>query len=134
MTIACSASRQATAPLLSALISFTPSGEVAGNLRETEQRARCIVHGLHDHARPEPAAVLAKSPALLLDTALCQRGQENSFADACAHFLFGVEAGKVLADDLGRQVALDFLGPEIPGGDEALRVKHEDRVIFDALQ
>ena len=40
-----------------------------------------------------------------------------------------VEAGEVLADDLLGPVALDPLGPGVPGGDVALRVEHEDGVV-----
>ena len=39
----------------------------------------------------------------------------------------------MLADDLVGRVALDPLGPGVPGGDVAVGVEHEDRVVPDAL-
>src|SRR5205823_5475609 len=45
----------------------------------------------------------------------------------------GVEAGEVLADDLLGRIALEPLGPSIPGGDHALWVEHEDGVVPNPL-
>jgi hypothetical protein len=39
----------------------------------------------------------------------------------------------VLADDLVGAVAVDALGAGVPGGDVALRIEHEDRVVEDAV-
>ena len=44
-----------------------------------------------------------------------------------------IEAREVLADDLVGPVALEPLGPGVPGEDVASRVEHEDRVVPDAL-
>ncbi len=46
---------------------------------------------------------------------------------------FGIEARKMLSDNLVGRVALDALSSRIPAGDIAFRVKHVDRVVIDAL-
>ena len=39
----------------------------------------------------------------------------------------------MLPDDLARRVALDPLGPDVPGGDPAIGIEHEDCVFGDAF-
>src|SRR6185436_17840473 len=82
---------------------------------------------------PEPGAVLAQPPALVLDAALALGDLELALALAGAHVLLGIEGREVAPDDLRRAVALDALRAQVPGRDVPARVEHEDRVLAHAL-
>src|SRR5206468_5742284 len=92
-----------------------------------------VAHRADHHARPERRAVLAHAPALLREAAFARRDLELPLRLAVRDLLGRVEAREMLADDLGRGVALDALGTGVPARDAAVRIEHEDRVVDDAL-
>jgi hypothetical protein len=115
------------------LLRFPPLGDVAGDLRKTDQIAALIVDRVHDHARPEAGPVLAQAPALVLEPALAGRSLERPGGKAGRPILFRVELREMMPDDLVLEVSLDPLRPGIPVGDMPLRVEHVDGVIGHAL-
>ena len=127
---AASSCEQAAGVLLGPL----PLGQVPGDLGEAAQDARLVPQGRDDDVGPERRAVLADPPALVLEPARPpRRPPVPASGQPALDGLLRVEAGEVLADDLVGLVALDPLGPGVPGGDVALRVEHEDGVVLDAL-
>src|SRR5688572_6615472 len=48
-------------------------------------------------------------------------------------FLFGIEDREVLADDFFARVPLESLCPAVPGGDTAIHIEPEDRVVLDTV-
>src|SRR5262249_7050128 len=104
------------------LLRFAPLAHVAGNFGKADGTAAGIAHRL-DHGRsPEPAAILADRPTLLLGPAATS-GARQKLTRHVGRFVFGgKEQRKMLADDLGSTVALDPLGPGVPGADHALAI------------
>ena len=92
-----------------------------------------VPQGRDQHVGPERRAVLADPKAFLLVAALGRRDAQLLFGVAALYVLVGVEDREVLPDDLLGLIALDALGPFVPGGDIALGVEHEDGVVLDAL-
>src|SRR6188472_4539050 len=90
-------------------------GEVAGDLGEGDELAVVVLDGGDDHARPEERAVLAHPPALVLEAADALGLLQLVLGPAAIDVGLAVEDRKMLADDLGGQVALDALRPRVPG-------------------
>src|SRR5262249_15621352 len=111
------------------LLGMLALGDVAGHLRESAEPAGSVVHGGDDDVGPEPRAVVPKPPALVLDAPLSTGDLQFPLRLAAAQVFLAVERREVPADDLLRLVALDALGPGVPGGDVAVGVEHEDRVV-----
>ncbi len=112
---------------------LAPFGDVASDLPESPDRARLIPEHGHHHAGKELRSVLPDSPGLFLVLALPGRGFQG-VGRLLTGLVFGsVEAGEMLADDFIGPIPLDALGPGIPGGDPAIGVQHEDRVLPGAL-
>src|SRR5690606_4925024 len=78
---------------------------------------------------PETRAVLAQPPAFHLALAGIAGHGERALRFTVGTVLFGVEAGKVPADDLVRGISLDALSARVPVGNAPLGVEHVDRVI-----
>ncbi|MNT21776.1 hypothetical protein D3C72_1571270 [compost metagenome] len=81
----------------------------------------------------EPGAILAHPPALVLEASLTGRNLQRPGGQACSLVFRGVEHGKMLADDFFGQITLDALGPQVPVGHTAIRGKHVDGIVGDAL-
>src|SRR5690349_18063393 len=78
-------------------------------------------------------AVFAHACAFRLIPAFARGGFERPLGHTRRAVFLGVESGKMLADDLVGTVALDALGPAVPGGDDAVAVELEDRVVDDGV-
>src|SRR5690606_9532339 len=85
------------------------------------------------HVGPEPRAILAHAPALVLEAALAGGQFQLGLRPAGAHRLLRVEAREVVADDLVRAVALDALGAGVPAHHDALGIEGEDGVVLDPV-
>jgi hypothetical protein len=105
-------------------------GEIARDLRETEQLAGLVAQRGDGDARPEARAVLAHAPALVLEAALGGRGLELVLRPAAVDRLAGVEGGEVPADDFLGGVALDALRALVPAHHPPLGVEEEDRIVL----
>ena len=104
-------------------------GEVAGDLRVAGELALLVVERGDDDVAPEPGAVLAHPPAGVLDAALVAGLRQQPEREAGAPVVVGVEHREAAADGLVGGVALDLLGAEVPGLDDALGVEGDDRVV-----
>ena len=118
-------------PLDAFLVEGAAVRQVSRHLRETHQVAVATEDAADDHVGPEPAAVFAYPPALVLEAPLT--GGDLQLLCAAAGGLGRVEAREMLSDDLVGAVALDALGADVPGADAAVHVQHEDGVVLDAL-
>ncbi len=108
-------------------------GDVARDLGEAQQAARRIADGVDHDVGEEARAVLAQPPRLGLEATLAF-GNGKAARRLSAHaILLGVEAREMLADDLGRLIALDALGAAVPVADDARGIEHVDRVVGDAF-
>ena len=116
-----------------ALLGGPTFGQVAGHLGEADDLALRGADRIYQHMGPEALAVLADPPARGLETAFRFRGLQRACGDAGGAVFRGVELREVLADDLGRLVALEALGPGVPAGHPAGRIQHVDRVVGDRV-
>jgi hypothetical protein len=113
------------------VLRFALLGHVAGDLGKADVAAAGIAHRLDHRRRPEPAAVLADTPALLFGPPAAAGARQN-LAPHIGRFVFGrKEQREMLADDLGSAVALDPLGPGVPGADHAIAIQETDRAVGD---
>src|SRR5690606_34623999 len=110
-----------------------PRREIPGDLAEAAEVSRGVPEGGDDDVRPEPRAVLAHAPTFVLDPTELERELELAPRFARGDFLRRVEGRDVLPDHLARGVALDALRTDVPRGDAALRIEHENRVVDDTL-
>src|SRR5262249_23746076 len=88
-----------------------------------------LIDRVDDDACPEERAVLADAPTFLFVAALVPRNAERACGLAVGPVGLGIEARKVLADDLLRRIALDALAADIPARDGAGRVEHVEGVV-----
>ena len=87
--------------LLELELGLAALGNVPGDLGEADEIA-VLVDGVDDDAGPEEGAVLADAPAFLLVAALFAGDAQGAERLAVGAVDFGVEAGKMLPDDLRR--------------------------------
>ena len=73
------------------------------------------------------------APAFVDEAARFRRHLELVLRPPALARLLRIEGREMLADDLGGFVALDALRAAVPGGDVAVGIEHEDRVVADAL-
>src|SRR5262249_58362202 len=104
-------------------------GDVAGDLGEAEHGPGGIVKRLDERARPEPAAVLAKAPALAFAAPGVLGLPENARRNAGGLVLGGEETGGMPTDDLGGDLALRSSRAGIPVRDEPVGVEPVGRVV-----
>ena len=103
--------------------------EILGHLGEPAMGTIPGAQRRDDHARPEPGAVLAHPPALVLDPADVQSAREQPIRQARARVLLGIEDREVQTDGFVNAVSLQPLGPKIPTGDDSRLVEQEDGVV-----
>lgn len=108
-------------------------GQVAGNLGKPEQPAGRIADRIDHHIGPEAAAVLAQAEPLGLEPADGRGRVQGTRRQSRGAVFLGIEAGEMLADDLGGCIALEPLGAGIPARDRAGRIEHVDRVVGDRI-
>src|SRR5690242_18114626 len=108
--------------------------EVARDLGESDEGARCLVAERGDHdICPEARSVLAEAPALVLDPTRLRRDVELPRRLARVDVGLGVKDREVLADDLRFAVALEPRRAGIPRAHDAALVEEKDRVVRHAL-
>src|SRR6202022_2952978 len=101
-------------------------GNVAGDLGKTDELV-VLPDRIDDDTGPEEGAILADAPALFFGDL------EGAKRLAVGAVRFGVEAGKMPADDLLRRIALDPLPADVPARDDARWVEHIKRVVGHTL-
>ncbi len=107
-------------------------GDVPGDLGETLQPAFGIPESGEDAVGHEAGAVLADPPALVL-AAPFQGDLAQDFGRAAdGQLLLREKAGEMPSQGFALGVAREPLRPGVPGGEPALGIHHEDRVIPDA--
>ena len=116
-----------------ALVCGAPFGEVARDLGKSEDLSVGRLDRIDDDACPKAASVLAHPPAFGLELSRF-RGSPQSALWNLGRFVFRrVERRKMAADNLVAGIALGARRARIPVDDVTVRIKHEDRVIRDAL-
>src|SRR3546814_4132572 len=85
-------------------------GDVARDFCVAQQCSGFAAYGVNDHAGPELRAVFAYPPSFRLESSFGGGGGQRFFGKARGAILFGIEARKMLADDLVRLVALEAFG------------------------
>ncbi|MNU94381.1 hypothetical protein D3C71_843620 [compost metagenome] len=125
--------KQRLAGLLKGLLRLGRLGDIPGDLGEAEQCTGLAPDRVHHDMGKKARAVLAQTPALVLETPVAHRNLQRALRFAGSTIFRGVEHGKMLADDFFRPVALDALRPGIPVGQASIRSEHVDGVIRDAL-
>src|SRR5688572_12016112 len=110
-----------------------PLRQVAGDLRERDQFSILIAQRRNDDVRPEPRAVLAHSPAFILEAAFPSGDLELMRGPAALDSLTRVEHREVTADDVVRRVALDLACAGVPRQNATFRIEEENRVILCLL-
>ena len=108
-------------------------GQVARHLGKAGQRARRIADGINDDMSPETGAILADPPAFCFELAFARRRFQGAGGQAAGAIFFGIEAGKMLADDFFGRITLETLGAGVPAGDDAAGVQHVDGIVGDRL-
>ena len=117
----------------SAVFAPDPLRHVAGDLGEGDQLAVAIADRVDHHIGPKARTVPTHAPAFDFKTPGFGRGAQRALGHAGGAVLLGVEAREMRPDYLVWLVALDALGPGIPGRDPTLGIEQEDRVIGHAL-
>jgi hypothetical protein len=105
--------------------------QVARHLGEARKLAGSIVDGRDDDVGPEPAAVLAHPPALILETAQLARPPQFLIGPAGRDSFRRIEHGEMLPQDFLAGVALQFFRADVPGDDMPLGVENEDAVVHN---
>ncbi|MNO82244.1 hypothetical protein D3C76_735130 [compost metagenome] len=124
---------QRFAGLLERLLRLGRFGDVAGDLGKPEQGTGVSPDRVDHDMGQEPRAILAYPPTLVLEASLARRNLQCPSWQAGSLIFGGVEHGKMLADDFFGQITLDALGPQVPVGHTAIRGKHVDGIVGDAL-
>src|SRR6185437_9554317 len=88
-------------------------GEIAGDLRESEEGALGVAQRRDHDVGPEPCPVLAQPPALILEAAFHRRDLQLVLRPLAFHRIRRVEAREVAADDLVTLVSFDEAGAGI---------------------
>src|SRR6185295_16927466 len=114
-----------------ALLVLAPLGQVARDFRKSDQLLVATVERGDDDVRPEARPILLDAPALVLEASL--RRSDSQLVRREIERLRRIEPAEVLPDDLRSAVALDPLGPGVPGEDPALGIEHEDGIVPNAL-
>src|SRR6185312_8292128 len=108
------------------LLRRPPIGEIARDLGEADQFAMLVAERGDDDIRPEARAVLANAPALVLEASRSRGRCELELGKAFRVALGRIKNGEITANDLLRLVAFETLGADVPRGDVAVRIQHED--------
>src|SRR6185312_4244705 len=108
--------QQAKAPLAFAqrFLRLHSIGHFARDRDEAGDGPTLVAHSLDHTACPKARAVLAHAPALRLEPAIAPRRREHRLRPG-ARLIFGREEdGEVAPDNVGRRVALEALGADVP--------------------
>ena len=118
--------------LLELELRLAPLRDVTGDLGKADQPA-AFVDRVDDDARPEEAAILADAPAFFFIAALFSRDPQRASGLAVDAVGFGIETGKMLAEDFVRGIPLDALAADVPACDDSVGIEHVERVVGDSL-
>src|SRR6185437_6203079 len=116
---------------LGLLAQLEPHRRVTGDDGKTAKIAGLVADRRDYVVAAIPAAVLAQMPAFLLVPAAPGRNGELLFRRLLA--IGRVENGEMLAEDLGRRIAVQGLRARIPACNAALGVKHVYRAVLDGV-
>src|SRR6185312_13936546 len=109
-------------------------GDVAGDNGKANGAAIMGTNRLHRRGDPEPGAVLADPPSLVLGAAGQPRPRQE-LPGKIGGPVFGPEKQrKVLTDDLTGAVEIDLFGAQIPGADNAFGVDQIDGVVGQGIE
>jgi hypothetical protein len=108
------------------------SGYVAGDLGKADDLPVHLYRVDHHHC-PELATVFPYPPAFRCEASGFHGGAQGLLGDACLAILGGIEAGKMLADNLVGQIALGPFGARVPADDAPFAVQHENGIVDDRL-
>jgi len=108
-------------------------GHVAGDFGKAQQLSAGIADRIYHDAGPEAGVALAHAPAFRFETAIMFSGVEGKGRYAARLILRRVEAGKMLADNLVRFIALEPARTCVPADDDAGGIEHVDGVIGNTL-
>lgn len=103
-------------------------------LGETYDYPFGITHCRDAGLGPEFRAIFAHAPPVTFHPALHERFLQLALWFAGRLLPLWVQLGKILADHFFSAVAVDPLCTGIPGGDPAVQIKHEDRVVLHTFQ
>src|SRR5262249_15243458 len=103
-----------------------PLGEIADHRRETDQTAALVMNGGHHAVGPEPRAVLASTPRLVLVASLARGDLEAASRLAGSDVVWGEEPRVMGTDDLRGRVPRDPLRARVPADHVPLRIEHDD--------
>src|SRR6185312_2425494 len=99
------------------------------HLGEADVVALVVEQRGDDDVGPEARAVFAIAPALLFVAALGLGATQLLLGMLALAVFVRIEDREVLADDLVAAIALQALGADVPAGDVAVDVEHEDGVV-----
>ncbi len=108
---------------LQRLLGLPSFGDIARGLGESDQRAGLVTDRLDHGCRPELGAVLANTPALILEAPLLASNAQRLRRSAGSLILRRVETREIGADNLRRGVTLDAGRAGVPAIDPAFGVQ-----------
>ena len=114
-----------------ALLGLAALGEIAGDLRESDQRAAGVMHRSDDGVGPESLAVLADPPPFIFYSAFGSGCFELSRRPLGRNVVLGVKNRKDPPDHFLFRIAEDPRRPTIPGANAAVRFEEEEGVVLD---
>src|SRR2546425_2476441 len=122
------------------MLTFTPYfvhpllfGQVAAHDGKTHQGLSLVPERADDGVGPEPRAILADTPSLLLIVALSGRLPERLRWKALHLILRRVKARKMLPNRFFVLEAFDPFGARVPTGHPPFWIQHENSVVLHAL-
>lgn len=104
-------------------------GEVARDLGKADEPAVRRTDRIDHHMSPEPAAVLADTPAFVLELAFAGRDFKRARRKPGLAILLAIELREMTSDDLVVRVALEALRARIPARHPSFRVEHVNGVV-----
>ena len=108
-------------------------GQVARDLGKPDDLAGGPADRIDDHGSPKARAVLADTPAFVLEFSFSNGSLKGPGRKAGFLVFLAVEPREVLTDDLSRCVALETLRARIPTGYDPRRVQHVNGIIRHRL-
>ncbi len=82
-------------------------GEIAGNLRISEEFAVLVADRIDDDVRPEGRTILPNSPALRLEFSFGRRSLKRALRQICRTILISIKLREILAEDFRGRISLE---------------------------
>jgi hypothetical protein len=115
------------------LLQMTLLGTIAANRGEPQELATIGLDRIDDNVSPKAVSILSQAPPLGLKAAITLSHFEAVLRSARGPIFLGVEAGKMLTDDLLRLIPFDALSASVPVTDDTVWVEHKYRIVSDLL-